>query len=187
MKKFLKELACVILIIVLVIPMASCKGPEEEEAIALVKDLLSKSLELNEIYYGKGLDYEKNEDGVYGNIYSRVSKDAKYRIREDLERATRKVFSASYSKSIIDHAFNMTLGIYGGGSNPRYFVGSDGYLTVLREYGAREITEYNFDSIKIKRSRSKKIVATVMSTENEEIEIILVKEKDGWRLDSATV
>ena len=80
----------------------------------IVEDLVKASYELNEIYYGKGLDYEKSIDGEYDSIYSHVSLDEIYVTQEILSLRTREVFSASYANSIIDYAFNMSLGGVGG-------------------------------------------------------------------------
>ena len=60
-------------------------------------------------------------------------------------------------------------------------------LTVMRDYSAREITQYDYSTIKIEKCKKNKIVATILSTENEVVEIYLIKELNGWRLDSATV
>ena len=189
MKKFISFILCIILLISSSLILTSCnKKVSETEAIMIVEDLVKASYELNEIYYGKGLDYEKSIDGEYDSIYSHVSLDEIYVTQEILSIRTREVFSASYANSIIDYAFNMSLGGVGGsGSYQRYITGSDGFLTVYRDYKVMDITEYDYTSIKIEKIKRRKITATVMSTENEAVEVVIVKESSGWRLDSATV
>ena len=186
MKKF-KAIISLLLICIIGLSLTSCESRvSEEEATVLVKKFIEDSCELNEIFYGKGLSYYENEDGEYSSIYSPVKLDEKYITISALKERTREVFSSSYSNSIIGYVFSLTPGIYGESSKPRYSE-SGGYITVLRDYEVIEITEYDYDTVKIKKIKRKEIRATVMSTENEEVEIILVKERDGWRLDSATL
>ena len=104
-----------ILISVFSLSFISCnKKVTEDEAIKLVKEFLTESYELNEIYYGKGIDYEKNEDGVYDNIYSPVLKNQPYTTEAILRAKTEDVFSASLASSILGYHFNLTQGIAGG-------------------------------------------------------------------------
>lgn len=187
MKKYLKAFICLILISVFSLSFISCnKKVTEDEAIKLVKEFLTESYELNEIYYGKGIDYEKNEDGVYDNIYSPVLKNQPYTTEAILRAKTEDVFSASLASSIIGYHFNLTQGIAGGANYPRYFTGSNGFLTVYRDYRVRDITEYDYSTIEIKKIKGKEIKATVVSTENEVVDVVLVLERNGWRLDSVT-
>jgi len=187
MKKLAKILLCLIMITALTLPLTSCGGVSDEEAAVIVKELVERSCVLNEVLYGKGMEYEKSADGIYSGIYSRVTDDAPFKTRKELEREIKAVFTASYANSLISHAFKLTTGIYGGVSYPRYQEGSDDILTVLRDYEAREITQYNFDTLVIEKATKNKIRATVLSTENELVEIYVIKEIEGWRLDSATV
>ena len=174
------------MILSLALPLASCGGMSDEEATLIVKDLVERSTVLNEVLYGKGMDYEKSIDGNYSGIYSRVSEDAPFQTKKDLEREIKAVFTSAYANSLISTAFKLTQGALGSNSYPRYQEGSDKVLTVMRDYTAREITEYDFDTIEIKKVRKNKIRATILSTENEIVEIYIVKELDGWRLDSVT-
>ncbi len=187
MKKYLRAFICLIFVLVFSLSLVSCeKKVEEAEALALVKEFLEESYELNEIYYGKGLAYQKSEDGEYTSIYSPVLRDQPYITEAILRAKTEDVFSASYSNSIISYHFSVTQGIAGGASYPRYFTGSDGFLTVYRDYKVIDITEYDYSTIEIKKIKRKEIKATVVSTENEKVDVVLVLEKNGWRLDSVT-
>jgi len=189
MKKIIKAFICVLLVSLICLSLTSCgEKVSEAEATTIVEDLEKASCELNDIYYGKGLDYEKSPDGEYDSIYSHVSMDEIYVTEEILSLRTKEIFSASYANSIIEYAFNMSVGVVGGsGSYQRYITGSDGFLTVYRDYKVMEITEYDFKTVKIEKIKRRKITATINSTENEEVEVIIVKEANGWRLDSATV
>lgn len=175
------------MVIIFSLSLISCnKKVTKEEASELVKEFLTESYELNEIYYGKGIDYEKNEDGIYDNIYSPVVKDQPYTTEAILRAKTEDVFSASLASSIIGYHFNLTQGIAGGVNYPRYFTGNNGFLTVYRDYEVIDITEYDYSTIEIKKIKGKEIKATVISTENEVVDVVLVLERNGWRLDSIT-
>lgn len=187
MKNILKATFCLIMILTLSFPLISCGGMGDSEAKAIVKELVEKSTVVNEVLYGKGMDYEKSLDGKYQTMYSRVTDDAPFKTRKALEKEIKSIFTASYANSLLNHAFTLTVGIYGNSSYPRYQEGSDEVLTVMRDYEAREITVYNFDTIVIEKATKNKIVATIMSTENEKVYVYLINELDGWRLDSATV
>lgn len=187
MKRFFKSFICLILVLVSVLSLVSCnKKVSEEKALALVKEFLEESYELNEIYYGKGIEYQKSEDGEYASVYSPVVRNQPYVTENILRAKTEDVFSASYANAIINYHFSMTQGLVGGGNYPRYFTGSDGFLTVYRDYKVIDITEYDYSTIKIKKIKRKEIKATVVSTEKEVVDVILVLEKNGWRLDSVT-
>ena len=183
----LRIIISLLLICIMTLSLVSCESKvSEEEAVSLVKKFVEDSYELNEIFYGKGLSYYESVDGEYSSVYSAVKLDEKYTTSKELKDRTREVFSASYANSIIGYVFSLTPGIYGQSKQPRYSE-SGGYITVLRDYEVIDITEYDYDTVKIKKIKRKEIKATIMSTENEEVEIVLVLEADGWRLDSATV
>ncbi len=185
--RILKFITSLLLICIMTFTLTSCDSKvSEEEAISLVKRFVEDSYELNDIFYGKGLSYYESEDGEYGSVYSAVKLDEKYITISALKDRTREVFSSSYANSIIGYVFSLTPGIYGQSVQPRYSE-SGGYITVLRDYEVIDITEYDYDTVEIKKIKRKEIRATIMSTENEVVEIILVKESNGWRLDSATV
>ena len=73
MKKIISFILVVILLITLSLSLVSCeKKVSETEAIMIVEDLVKASYYLNEIFYGKGLPYIEDPDGVYDSIYSPV-------------------------------------------------------------------------------------------------------------------
>lgn len=188
MKRAIKILLCLVLILTFVFSLCSCdKKLSETEAKMLVEDMVKASHELNEILYGEGMRYEESLTGEYYSIYSHIAMDQPYLTEHSLKVRIQEVFSASYANSIIGYTFTLTQGVVGGKNNPRYFTGSDGYLTVYRDYEKLDITDYDYTTIKIEKIKRSKIVATVTSTENEVVEVTLVKEANGWRVDSATV
>ena len=180
----IKSLISLILVLVISLSFASCeKRVSEKEATELVKELVKESYELNDILYGEGLSYIETESQ---SKYAPVDMNERYTTLYSLKEKMKEVFSSSYANSLIEYIFSYSPGVYGGGTLPRYEE-QGGWIVVLKEYEKREVTEYNYDTVKIEKIKRKEIRATIKSTENEVVEIVLVKELDGWRLDSATV
>ncbi len=189
MKKILSFILCIIILVTSSGFLVSCdKKVSEAEAIMIVEDLVKASYRLNEIFYGEGLPYIEDPDGQYDSIYSPVLPEQLIVTEEILRIETKKVFTASYANSILEHAFNMSKGgVSGSGSYQRYVPMSDGYLTVMRDYKVIDITEYDYTSINIEKIKRKKIYANITSNKGVLVEIVILKEENGWRLDSATV
>lgn len=195
MKRIFTVFASIILIALMAIGMVGC-GPEEAEAKELVKDLVSRSLELNDIYFGKsGLNYV--DSGNPNDIYMRVLETEKYVLKSDLIEATYKVFSQSYATSIITMAFNGAQSEINQNSvQARYMVmGDDDWLYINRnyEYVYETGTEYDFDTIVITYTSLNFVEATVSGKYMTEdgyvdtvVNVTLVREDDQWRLNSAT-
>ena len=195
MKRIFTVFASIILIAAMAVSMVGC-GPEEAEAKALVKDLVSRSLELNDIYFGKsGLKYV--DSGNSNDIYMRVLETEKYVLKSDLIEATYTVFSQSYATSIITMAFNGAQSEINQNSvQARFMVmGDDDWLYINRnyEYVYETGTEYDFDTIVITYTSLNFVEATVCGkylTEDGYVDTVvnvtLVCEDDQWRLNSAT-
>ncbi len=195
MKRFFTIFASIILIAIIAIGMTGC-GPEEQEAKALVKDLVSRSLELNDIYFGKnGLKYR--DSGNSNDVYMPVLETEKYVLKSKLLEATRSVFSSDYASSIIDMAFKgVQSEINSNSVQSRFMVmGDDDWLYVNKnyEYIYETATEYDFDTIVITYTSSKFIEATINGKYMTEdgikdtvVSVTLVCEDDQWRLNSAT-
>ena len=71
----------------------------------------------------------------------------------------------------------------------RYMVQSDDdYLYVNKDYEpvVEKVAEYNYDTIVVTKVSGRFIEATIETTGGEVVEVTLVNEKSGWRLDSYT-
>lgn len=195
MKRIITAIASIILIAAMAVGMVGC-GPEEAEAKALVKDLVSRSLELNDIYFGKsGLKYI--DSGNSNDIYMRVLETEKYVLKSKLVEATYEVFAFDYATSIITMAFNGAQSEINQNSvQSRFMVmGDDDWLYVNRnyEYVYEEGTKYDFNTIEITYTSSNIIDATICGEyktengyENTVVNVSLVCEDGQWRLNSAT-
>lgn len=196
LKRFFSVIMSTILIALLVVSMVGCGGPEEAEAKRLVKDLVSRSYELNEIYFGKkGLAYR--DTGNPDAIYMPVLETEKYVLKKDLVKATREVFCKDYSDQIISMAFNgVQSEINQNSVQSRFMVMSDDewlYVNKNYEYPVEHLTEYDFDTITITYTSSSFIEATIEGTlmtdkgiKDVLVEVSLICEDDQWRLQSGT-
>ncbi|MBO5212811.1 MAG: hypothetical protein J6B60_04645 [Clostridia bacterium] len=174
------------------------KRVNNDEALDIVKEIVSDSQELNEIYFGKGLAFDDN--GIESDDFSPVSADSPYQSREALEKRTYEIFSKGYASDIIDMAFmgKMSLGVTNyarytarGGSTD-----GSGYLYVYEkiEPTVEKLPKYEYGTTKIIKNSRSFIVAEITTRDGDTIRITLVYEGKengktlygGWRLDSAS-
>ena len=106
MKKNIVVLSVLLLLASLLV---SCSGGmSEEEARPIVERLLTDSVEINEIYFGKGLPYDeeaynakmdeiKAQESIPGGsrvsypFYVPIAEDAKYQSIDEIKAAARRV------------------------------------------------------------------------------------------------
>lgn len=180
------------------------------EAEEIVKPLIEASHELNVIYFGEGLKWTTDEelaadvsDEAASKIaatnvsYAAVSADSKYQTQAEIQEATEKVFSAGYAAELYKLTFEGFASEYEENSGlesvtvyARY-IENYGVLTVLREpdiiYTGRE---YDYSTLTVEKSGADYMVVKIetVSPDGEVVsaKIRVVKEADGWRLDSPT-
>ena len=180
---------------VLPISFVSCAAvPTEDEAIEIIENLLPRTYLLNEIYFGKGLDYI--DDGSEGR-YMPVSDDSPYLTEEELRTATEAVFSSDYSEAIFDiYLTGYSDDDTGSIIYARYYEYGDRlYIDTEAEVLVSSERTYDLESVEITSISSRFIVFTAQSyldgTADEVIEITITSEKDDdgetiWRINSAT-
>ena len=78
-------------------------------------------------------------------------------------------------------------GVSGSGSYQRYLTGSDGLLTVYRDYKVMNVSKYDYTSINIEKIKRKKIYANITTNKGVLVRLVILKEDNGWRLDCPTV
>ncbi len=182
---------CLIIIFVLSITpaLASCKRMKDDEAKKEIERLVTESYILNVIYFGTGLKHEITSEDK--GDYIKVSEDALYTEKKPLVEKTREIFSSDYAQGIISSAF---VGAGGGISStatyPRYIEDSDGTLTIRRDSVViDEIAIYDFSTMNIIKNSRNSIIVRIMTKnleKNQEVQIQLVYEENGWRIDSST-
>jgi hypothetical protein len=189
----MKRILLLILALLLVTgALCSCKRVEDDEALAIVKDLVDRSYVLNQIYYGDGLPHNPDEH-YYGDYYY-VAEDAPYNVKNDILVETKAVFSKQIADELIDIYFTGTKS-YGMVVQPRYMSGATGFLTVNTKYEnvVKRVYKYDTSRLEITKIKRNEIRAKVPAIVGEgeapfEIEVFVTYDKDlgVWRLDSPT-
>ena len=208
-------------IIVWVIVAGSIKGddnPEisdreynEAEVSLAARDLLEKSIFINDIFWYDGIPTGEDQEGVTLKAYKRADKayleDKGITLFDDIKKLTRGVFSESKSEDYFR--------IFLAGSNDESFTGVSYYIPeylINTETGERkeigilvsdkraedklvkigEKTEYDYDSIKVIASEGERVKIEVKctvttsdgKTQTRTENMYLIEEDDGWKLDS---
>ena len=193
----------VVLVLIFILGLTSCtKKLSEDEAIAKVSELIDASYELNEIVFGKGLEYIETEESK-NTKYALVKENDKYNSINDIKQEIYKVFSEQYTITLENTAFKGQSGAIDGTRVPaRYIENSQGFL-VLKEktvhedeneddklndgYYSIEVLKYDTSTIEIKKISRRFIEAYITSVDgNETILVTLILEENGWRIDSPT-
>lgn len=189
LKRFFAIILSIILTATLAVSMVGCGcGVEEAEAIILVKDLVSRSYELNVVYYGEGLEYE--ESGNPDQLYLRARTGQELASKTELMKRTREVFSKNLAESMINTAFSGVSSDPSLGSvQSRYALqGDPDWIYVNKDYEpvVEKAAVYNYDTIVITKTSGSFIEATIETVEGKLVEVTLILEDDCWRLDSIT-
>lgn len=210
----MKKIILFALAAITLISFCSCGGAKysEDEIKTALDELLPKSFEMNEIYFGKGLPISEDKDvldeyysGFDSDIeminYHPVSRDCPYQNETELRAATLQVFTKEYSEYLFQRAFN---GISAQIQNQEgltetysaiyaMYIEENGVLTVRLnlEDDAMELNrEYRTDEMRILSQRGKSATVVIPTYVDGEFDanaqIKLVKTPDGWRLDSPT-
>ena len=196
-----------ILSIVLFVPLtSSCSKLERDEVVTIAAELIEKSYEINEIFYGEGLplnewDLERvkanYENGVYSSVgippYVTVSDECEYTCIDDIKEAARAVYTESYCSGMFEAAFE---GIRGGGGvfyYARYIENDLGYLAMKYDAAgsAYELSRtYDMESLLIDKQTSSYVTFTVDSyvdgVLSDPVQLKITSTPSGWRLDTPT-
>lgn len=165
----------------------------DAEAQSILADLVPRSQELNEVFWGDSLPLADPDAepllSVTGGQYYPVADDAKYRSIAQLKEAASKIFTQDYLQTVYSMAFE---GI-GSDENrvyPRFSEDKDGVLTMNIVYDTYEFkTVINPETAKIIERGVGYIKCSVEGTHDGKetaIDIILRLQDDIWLLDSPT-
>ena len=214
---FLILAAALVAIIVWVIVSSAVGGGDEddipdreyneEEVATAARELLSASVLLNDIFFGKGIPYENIE----GEVYCPADKDYLEGIGvtylDDLKKLTRGVFSEEISDGLFSLFMSGTF--TEGHARVAHYI-ADRYETeqsgIFAERGilvnknresdptvrVDEKTLFDLDSIKVLGAEGERVAVEVLCTvicddgkeESRRKTVYLIEEDDGWRLDS---
>lgn len=205
-----KRIAAALLIL---LTLTSCGGGvhSEEEIRTVLDELLPKSFELNEIYFGEGLPMSNDKAMVeqfYGMFdsdveainYHPVDVSCGYTTETDIREATLEVFTADYAEYLFGRAFSGISATFNEGEEQEYtstavyamYIEQDGILTVRINLDEEAIPlgrTYDLDGMELTENAENFVIAkipTEMDGRALDVELRLVLTPDGWRLDSPT-
>ena len=188
----MRKIAAAIAFALIVVSLAGCEGPglPEEEAAAVVVELVRASYELNVIYYGDGMMSVADIDENYIGFYADILDDEPYLTEAELREATLKVFTNNYSQSI----FEMFLTGYSDedSTEPVYarYIEAGDRLQKKRVYDQLIESErtYDLENITITRSRARTIIATLHSFVDgkPDVDVTVTVRLDERKTDSGT-
>lgn len=211
MKKYLKALA-LLLCFLLVLPLSACGAPELEEVKDRFVELIEASYEINEIFFGAGLEtYARDGDFakehfIYNDLsagydaYEIVSPEAGYLDVEAIKEKASAVYSPEYLSGIYTMAFDgyadtstgsVTTARYlmDGGTLLRYAFGKEDSFDFLDGKQRR----YHFDTMEIVRPSRASFVnlsidSYLIGDEENILNVTLrfVLVNGVWYLDSPT-
>jgi len=188
MKRFI--CAAIVLTILWITSCTAAVELTDEEAIAILSDLIPRSAELNEIFWGEGLptvDYDEDDLPISFNwYYVEVTPDCKYQSINDIEAAASQVFTYGFLQIIYSWAF---FGSYE--LKPRYSENDDGVLQRnVMDNGFELTTVFHIDQAKVKSGKRDSVTVTVPADVQGEpygdVDLVLIKENGVWLLDSPT-
>ncbi len=201
----MKKLLSIILALVMISSLISCERDreyDEAEVIAAASELIEKSHRLNELFYGRGLEF--SEEGGVGKYKPATSESLeKFGIStlEDMKSLTREIFSESYCEVIFGSSVFTSTKLddvikvyaryyqsYDDGENPDSIMVLSDYEYSLKgsyEYkGDLRVVDVEGDVIVVRAS----VVAVSESGKSKSLDfdIRLYEESYGWRLTTPT-
>ena len=198
----MKRIVSIILSAAILLLFTSCGGEknreyDESEVKAAAEGLILKSARLNEIFWGEGIPYIEDDSYKSGQYYPAdfvYLNNIGAQTVDDILKLTSEVFTKGYTLSIYSSTFSSQVGDYGMAGYTRYYQGTEcimvysGYKPLLTD-----TVEYITEGIEVIGSKGEVVTVKVpikvtrdISVQEKHIEVDLVEEENGWRIDSPT-
>ncbi len=197
----MKKILYLVIIIATLFTAVSCGG-EKNRAYdeAVVKSsavtLIEKAATINTIIWGRGVGYVEDpryQSGVYFPADPASQREFGIETFSDIIAKCEEAFSTSYVKYIKESVLTSKIE-EGGRLYTRYYQG-DEVLMVYSEYEPllKDTVEYLYDTVEVLGSKGKIVTIKIQikvtrgeASQNRWLEIDLVEEENGWRIDSPT-
>ncbi len=210
---FLRKTAIAAVFCALCFALFSCGGVSytDEELTEAATELVTKSFELNEIYFGEGLPISDSREDVerfYASFdsdvdavnYHPVAEDCEYQSIADIKKATEEVFTAAYCEYLYELAFKGISSVMNEGTEQQFtttasyarYIENGDALTVRLDviYEAMDLTRtYDFSSMEIvtrKKNYAVVRIPTQKKGESTDVDLKLILTPTGFRLDTPT-
>ena len=207
MKKISFAVIFFVMTAVICLSLCSCSRLSDEDAVNTAAVLLEKSCEVNEIFYGKGIEVDEksqeyalealNEDvDVKVASYADVHADYPYQTVDELKDLALAVYSSAYCESMFDIAFTGHKDSNTGAivEYARFIESEYGILTQRVDIEDEILYKgrtFNTDSIEILKKTASYVLFTVDSeidgAPSDNLKIKMIKDTDeAWKLDTPT-
>lgn len=207
MKRFVVFIISLLLIFSFCIPLSSCSKESEKQLTEIASGLLEKSCEINEIFFGKGIETDEKsaeyakeqllqDSDIKIAAYAEVHADYKYQSTEDLKAAALEVYTEGYLEPVFNIAFLGHKDSQNGAivEYARFVDNEFGLLTQRIDIEDEIIYKgrtFDASSIKIIKIRPSYVLFTVTSivdgNTSDTMRIKMQKDTNGnWKLDTPT-
>lgn len=199
-----KIVSLIILCVMICTSLVSCDNDrkyDEAEVLSAARGLIEKSHKLNELFYGKGLEFSDEGLGKYKLATKESLKKYGISTVEDMKNMAREIFSESYANIIFNSDVFSSVKIDDViKSYARYYQsydddGNPNGIMVLSDYNYSLKGTYKYsDSMEVSDVDGEIIVVKTLvsatsadgKVKNIDFDVRLFEEPYGWRLVSPT-
>ena len=189
--------------LLMAVSMSGCgsAAPDDGALSAAAAELIQKSVAINEIYFGAGLEpvaadspeakallSELHADAAYINFLP-VAGRTGYTSIASIKEATEEVYSQSYCEYLYQLAFKGISADDVAATYARYMETDNGILTVRRDIEGIPLRTYGTEIEVLENSGSAAVVRVQSYLDGKEdvaVEVQMIFENGAWRLDSPT-
>ncbi|MBQ4601673.1 MAG: hypothetical protein IJB24_02325 [Clostridia bacterium] len=192
------KIILILLSVIMLLSLVSCTKAElisDTEAQNILIELMPKAEEINEIIWGKGLPIEPGQDEALKTVtaaqYRTVATDAPYQSTEELKTAIAEVYSDAFIANTVNYTCfegaDDALEDTEAQMYPRYKNNDAGVLIVdITNPGFEITTKIDPASAKVVSAESDNKQTVEVETNSGKIKLVIVKQENGWRLDTPT-
>lgn len=198
------SLAVLMLLVLQLLP--SCGNTVDEAEIKeAAAALIEASYEINEIYFGDGLPYREeevkyaeeqlgDENDVENAVYLNVKEDCGFKSVSEIKAATSAVYSKTYCEQLFKVGFEGLQDSEGQLYRYARYVENE-YFDLTVRYGLEKESRtqgrtYDIDSISVETVGRNfailRVDSLIGSSPSAAVTLKIVKEENGWRLDTPT-
>jgi len=196
----MKRIITVFVIAATLLSLFSCGKRDREydgyEVASAAETLIKKSRTLNSVYWGAGIGYYEDDsyaDGIYYPADPVSLYELGFETIDELKEKTLSVFSKKYCESIFDSSFVLETDA-DTAITKRYYQGLDCIMVNSKSSALlKDKVTYLFDTLEATHSEGETVFVKITvkiereeKSQKREIEIGLVEEEDGWRIDTPT-
>ena len=203
-----RRISAIILVVIMTLSLFSCKGEKEKdreydeaEVLSAVAKLIERSYAVNELLYGRGLEYTDEGVGVYKMATEESLSVFGFSSISQMQDEIRVVYATSLAESMINSDVFSSIKVddvivgY-----TRYYQSTDedgnpNGIMVKSDYDYPLKNSYTYsDSFEVSDVEGEVIVISALVTvtredgvvKNENLKIRIIEEKSGWRLLTPT-